>query len=156
MITPSSMRFLSSFRNSINICNPSPIYLRTSLRLAQTNTFYRQHFTYSTMSDSSETGFYSLKAELPGGKTYDFAQLKGKTVLIVNVASKWCVRYLVTLDRKLTVSYLADSRLSIKVRSGSTSNHQGGSMASIRSPGSLRQVQGSRPRNSRIPLQSSR
>ncbi|PPQ76236.1 hypothetical protein CVT26_008144 [Gymnopilus dilepis] len=40
------------------------------------------------MSDSSETGFYSLKAELPGGKTYDFAQLKGKTVLIVNVASK--------------------------------------------------------------------
>lgn len=38
----------------------------------------------------SETGFYSLKAELPGGKVYDFADLKGKTVLIVNVASKWC------------------------------------------------------------------
>ncbi|PPQ90801.1 hypothetical protein CVT25_012121 [Psilocybe cyanescens] len=34
------------------------------------------------------TGFYSLKAELPGGKTYDFADLKGKTVLIVNTASK--------------------------------------------------------------------
>ncbi|KJA26223.1 hypothetical protein HYPSUDRAFT_52546 [Hypholoma sublateritium FD-334 SS-4] len=36
----------------------------------------------------SDTGFYSLKAELPGGKVYDFADLKGKTVLIVNVASK--------------------------------------------------------------------
>ncbi|KAF8959479.1 glutathione peroxidase-like protein [Flammula alnicola] len=36
----------------------------------------------------SESGFYSLKAELPGSKVYDFADLKGKTVLIVNVASK--------------------------------------------------------------------
>ncbi|KZT07772.1 glutathione peroxidase [Laetiporus sulphureus 93-53] len=34
------------------------------------------------------TSFYELKAELPGGKTYDFEQLKGKVVLIVNVASK--------------------------------------------------------------------
>ncbi len=40
------------------------------------------------MSDAS---FYSLKASLPGGKTYDFEQLKGKVVLIVNTASKWCV-----------------------------------------------------------------
>ncbi|KAG6842357.1 Glutathione peroxidase 2 [Blastosporella zonata] len=31
--------------------------------------------------------FYTLKAERPGGKVYDFADLKGKTVLIVNVAS---------------------------------------------------------------------
>ena len=38
------------------------------------------------MSDSS---FYTLKATLPGGKTYDFEQLKGKVVLIVNTASKW-------------------------------------------------------------------
>ncbi|KAK2460964.1 hypothetical protein APHAL10511_007434 [Amanita phalloides] len=37
---------------------------------------------------SQESGFYSLKADLPGGQTYDFAQLKGKTVLVVNVASK--------------------------------------------------------------------
>ncbi|KAF8150682.1 glutathione peroxidase-like protein [Crassisporium funariophilum] len=36
----------------------------------------------------SEAGFYSLKAELPSGKVYDFADLKGKTVLIVNTASK--------------------------------------------------------------------
>ncbi|KAI0690146.1 glutathione peroxidase [Cytidiella melzeri] len=32
--------------------------------------------------------FHELKAELPGGKTYDFAELKGKVVLVVNVASK--------------------------------------------------------------------
>ncbi|KAG6855774.1 glutathione peroxidase gpx1 [Tephrocybe sp. NHM501043] len=31
--------------------------------------------------------FYTLKAERPGGTVYDFAELKGKTVLIVNVAS---------------------------------------------------------------------
>jgi len=43
------------------------------------------------MSTSTNSGFYSLKAELPNGKTYDFEQLKGKVVLIVNVASKWCV-----------------------------------------------------------------
>jgi glutathione peroxidase-family protein len=33
--------------------------------------------------------FYSLKAKLPGSKQYEFDQLKGKVVLIVNVASKW-------------------------------------------------------------------
>ncbi|KAI0367774.1 glutathione peroxidase [Pilatotrama ljubarskyi] len=38
------------------------------------------------MSDAKS--FYELKAQLPGGKTYDFEQLKGKVVLIVNVASK--------------------------------------------------------------------
>lgn len=37
------------------------------------------------------SNFYSLKAERPGGKVYDFADLKGKTVLIVNVASQWWV-----------------------------------------------------------------
>ncbi|THV07326.1 glutathione peroxidase-like protein [Dendrothele bispora CBS 962.96] len=36
----------------------------------------------------SESPFYSLKAELPGGKTFDFADLKGKVVLITNTASK--------------------------------------------------------------------
>jgi hypothetical protein len=43
------------------------------------------------MSESTESVFYSLKAERPGGGFYDFADLKGKTVLIVNVASKWYV-----------------------------------------------------------------
>ena len=40
---------------------------------------------------SESTVFYSLKAERPGGGFYNFADLKGKTVLIVNVASKWYV-----------------------------------------------------------------
>ena len=32
---------------------------------------------------------YNLKAKLPGDEEYDFEQLKGKVVLIVNVASEW-------------------------------------------------------------------
>lgn len=32
--------------------------------------------------------FYSLKSELGNGQQYDFAELKDKTVLVVNVASK--------------------------------------------------------------------
>ena len=44
------------------------------------------------------TTFYDLKAELPGGKTYDFSQLNGKVVLIVNTASKWCVHRRVGLS----------------------------------------------------------
>jgi len=39
-------------------------------------------------TNSGHSTFYSLKANLPNGQTYDFAQLEGKTVLIVNVASK--------------------------------------------------------------------
>jgi len=34
------------------------------------------------------TEFYNLKPKLPGDKEYDFEQLRGKVVLIVNVASK--------------------------------------------------------------------
>jgi peroxiredoxin len=34
------------------------------------------------------TTFYDLKADLPSGTTYDFEDLKGKVVLIVNVASQ--------------------------------------------------------------------
>ncbi|KAJ3852038.1 thioredoxin-like protein [Lentinula lateritia] len=36
---------------------------------------------------SEKTGFYSLKAQMPGNKTFDFADLEGKVVLIVNTAS---------------------------------------------------------------------
>ena len=46
------------------------------------------HYRFrSTMS--STTTFHDLKADLPGDKTYDFDQLKGKVVLVVNVASQW-------------------------------------------------------------------
>lgn len=44
--------------------------------------------TFTISSSLSMSGFYSLKAEAPGNKTFDFADLKGKVVLIVNVASK--------------------------------------------------------------------
>ena len=63
------------------------------------NLVYKHHFATSPSSSSqvnptpsaNMTTFYDLKAELPGGKTYDFSQLKGKVVLIVNTASKWYV-----------------------------------------------------------------
>jgi glutathione peroxidase len=35
------------------------------------------------------SAFYDLKAELPGNKAFAFEELKGKVVLIVNVASQW-------------------------------------------------------------------
>jgi glutathione peroxidase len=39
-----------------------------------------------------QKSFYDLKATLPGkDRVYDFAELKGKPVLIVNTASKWYV-----------------------------------------------------------------
>jgi len=37
---------------------------------------------------SGKTSFYDLKAEQPGGNTFEFEQLKGKVVLIVNTASQ--------------------------------------------------------------------
>ncbi|KIO15215.1 hypothetical protein M404DRAFT_991931 [Pisolithus tinctorius Marx 270] len=39
-------------------------------------------------SESTAQTFYDLKAELPGGNVYDFEQLRGKVVLVVNVASE--------------------------------------------------------------------
>lgn len=39
-------------------------------------------------SESAAQSFYDLKAELPSSDIYDFNQLKGKVVLIVNVASQ--------------------------------------------------------------------
>ncbi|KAK7690658.1 Glutathione peroxidase 2 [Cerrena zonata] len=43
---------------------------------------------FSSTSTRNMSAFYDLKAELPNGSTYNFAELKGKVVLIVNVASK--------------------------------------------------------------------
>jgi hypothetical protein len=47
----------------------------------------------STTAAPAMTTFYDLKAPLPGAKAYDFDQLRGKVVLIVNVASQWCVAW---------------------------------------------------------------
>jgi hypothetical protein len=43
----------------------------------------------ASLTTMAESPFYSLKAVMPGNKTYDFADLKGKTVLVVNTASAW-------------------------------------------------------------------
>lgn len=44
--------------------------------------------------------FYDLQATLPGkDRVYNFAQLKGKPVIIVNTASKWYVCCIGILDR---------------------------------------------------------
>ncbi|EMD33993.1 hypothetical protein CERSUDRAFT_86762 [Gelatoporia subvermispora B] len=40
------------------------------------------------MSEGKPAAFHELKAEQPGGKVFEFDQLKGKVVLVVNVASK--------------------------------------------------------------------
>ncbi|KAI6042590.1 glutathione peroxidase [Pisolithus marmoratus] len=39
-------------------------------------------------SESTTQTFYGLKADLPDGNVYDFEQLRGKVVLVVNVASQ--------------------------------------------------------------------
>lgn len=77
-----SHRLLSAALNS-----PSSLRLCKVFPFSNFN-LYRPRRTLSTMAES---GFYSLKATLPGSKTFDFADLKGKTVLIVNTASAWCV-----------------------------------------------------------------
>ena len=52
---------------------------------------------------SEESKFYTFKPELPGDKTYDFEQLRGKVVLVVNVASKWFVQVVVPIFHMLIV-----------------------------------------------------
>ncbi|RXW18135.1 hypothetical protein EST38_g7716 [Candolleomyces aberdarensis] len=42
----------------------------------------------SSSAAAPKSGFYSLSAQLPNGKEYNFEELKGKPVLIVNTASK--------------------------------------------------------------------
>ena len=50
---------------------------------------HRQFFASPKTLSRTMSQFYNLKAKLPGDKDYDFEQLKGKVVLVVNVASKW-------------------------------------------------------------------
>ena len=47
--------------------------------------------TTTTRPKREMTTFYDLKAEKPNGTTLNFSELKGKVVLIVNVASQWYV-----------------------------------------------------------------
>ena len=67
---------------SINVCHPGhpgPFRSKSELNLSTT----------TCGMSTPESNFYTLKAEMPDGEVYDFVDLKGKTVLIVNVASKW-------------------------------------------------------------------
>lgn len=78
----------------LSIAPSRPGYVTISTSSTATTT--TSHTTMSTAESSTPaapatSGFYSLKAALPSGKEYDFEQLRGKVVLIVNTASKWCV-----------------------------------------------------------------
>jgi hypothetical protein len=55
-------------------------------------------------SESVESSFYALKADLPGtNKVYDFNHLKGKVVLVVNTASKWWAAFICGADELTTL-----------------------------------------------------
>jgi len=90
-ITLRSTRLISGYRTRINT---AVSVLPATYHLGNPHCWFLNLPTsspsYSTTAQTM-SGFYSLKAERPGGNVYDFADLKGKTVLIVNVASKWCV-----------------------------------------------------------------
>lgn len=82
MITLPSQRFIS---NQVFIpLRRVPWNIHTLPSLSK---FFLRTSSLHTMSDSEKAGFYSLSAPLPGNKTLDFADLKGKVVLIVNTAS---------------------------------------------------------------------
>lgn len=68
----------------------APFRLCLAQRLRPSLSSSTASVTYRLLSSTvAMSGFYSLKTELPDGKEFDFADLKGKTVLIVNIASKW-------------------------------------------------------------------
>jgi len=90
-----------AFQASTRVCARREIYLPKQLKVIRsivlTPTLYHNRQLASTIvkrtmsSQSAAQSFYNLKAELPRGDMYDFNQLKGKVVLVVNVASQWCV-----------------------------------------------------------------
>lgn len=78
--------------------------------------------------------FYELKTELPNGKTYDFAQLKGKVVLIVNVASKWYALSPSFLASSVSPCCAAVSHLSTRVSRACTTSTRRRALSSSASP----------------------
>ncbi|KAK6513334.1 Glutathione peroxidase 2 [Arthrobotrys megalospora] len=65
-----------------------PILLRQFSSLRSTRYYYLTKRNIVTMSSATNLDFYSYKPLDKKGEEYDLAQLKGKVVLIVNVASK--------------------------------------------------------------------
>ncbi|EKM58352.1 uncharacterized protein PHACADRAFT_252608 [Phanerochaete carnosa HHB-10118-sp] len=74
--------------SNVLIYKRTPSSLALTSRRALTATSISSAALYSTSAMTQPTPFYDLKTQQPDGKTYDFEQLKGKVVLIVNVASK--------------------------------------------------------------------
>lgn len=93
IVTVVDMIRLLSSRRCISSNRPQQLFsLLSRSSLFTSESVPSQFVSFSTYKPvMSESTFYSLKAELPSGKIYDFADLKGKTVLIVNTASKWYV-----------------------------------------------------------------
>lgn len=61
--------------------------LRSGLRLSTRSIFPLP--IYHSFATSAMSTFYTLKATKKNDEVFDFADLKGKTVLIVNTASAW-------------------------------------------------------------------
>lgn len=119
------------YQNRSHVCMISPIKSYVNPRHLTT---ISKHFR----SMASDSPFYNLKAELPGRKVYDFAQLEGKVVLIVNTASEWQVDPSDVSYRMFNrLDYPVVTRLSTKVASISA-NIQITNVIFFRSPSFVR------------------
>lgn len=86
--------------SAITATRTSTLLFTSLLPVAFVSNQQHSHLSSSSqaMSESKSTAksFYDLKAELPNGSIFNFEDLKGKVVLIVNVASKWCAGWNIT------------------------------------------------------------
>jgi hypothetical protein len=122
-------------------------------RAAYINPAAARTFTTSSVLRTMTT-FYDLKADLPGGKTYEFDQLRGKVVLVVNVASQWCVSHPpYSLRARPDAPHTAASRRSTRVRSALPMRHAMANSETRRPAGAVRQVQGQGLPHPRLPVQ---
>lgn len=90
--TPAPVNFVPLCKHRLRYSFASWKHSQASAPLTIRQHLQPFHSTVSRQTMSSATStFYDLKADLPSDKTYAFDQLKGKVVLIVNVASEWYV-----------------------------------------------------------------
>jgi len=89
-VTPQISLLIKAFSNiAPRRSNSSRLITSITRPIFPSSNLPSSYVSLSTAAMTSASGFYSLKAELPNGEMYDFANLQNKTVLIVNVASKW-------------------------------------------------------------------
>ncbi|KAL7424849.1 Glutathione peroxidase 2 [Cryptotrichosporon argae] len=87
---------------------------------------------YETLPSVTGTSFYDLKAALPGkDRVFDFAELKGKAVLIVNTASKCGFTYQYTGLEALYEAYGARGLVVLGFPSNEFGGQEPGSDADI-------------------------